>query len=264
MVDYGIIFDLKKFAIHDGPGIRTTVFLKGCPLSCQWCHNPESRSEGIEEFRTCTPRSGDDTTPATLGCRISADRLMADILRDEIFYDQSGGGVTFSGGEPMLQVEFLETMLRRCRAAGVHTAVDTSGYCLGEAFEKITGLVDLFLYDLKLMDEIEHVKYVGVSNDLILANLKRLSAVGANIRIRVPMIPDISDTERNLDAVASFLTPMSNLRRISLLPYNKFGEDKRRRYRIEGGQSWSTQPEATIARKQLYLQERGFQVTVGG
>jgi pyruvate formate lyase activating enzyme len=269
MTDTGIIFDLKKFAIHDGPGIRTTVFFKGCPLDCQWCHNPESRRGGLEAVEICTPRTnptpGVGEVEGMIGSRVTAADLMAQILQDEIFYDQSGGGVTFSGGEPMLQVDFLSTMLKRCRRVGVHTAVDTSGHAPWEDFEKVIGDVDLILFDLKLMDDIEHIKHVGVSNEQILSNLQNLSRTGKEIIIRLPMIPEVTDTDQNIEAVAAFLDPLPEIRKISLLPYNPFGEDKRERYRLPGHRyHWETQNSEAIAAKKRRLEARGFLVSVGG
>ncbi len=266
MSDTGIIFDLKKFAIHDGPGIRTTVFFQGCPLDCQWCHNPESRPAGITACTTgSTPGPGGSDASGLTGRQVSADDLMAQILQDEIFYDQSGGGVTFSGGEPMLQIDFLATMLKRCRAAGLHTALDTSGHAPWEDFERVLDDTDLILFDLKLMNDIEHIKHTGVSNEQILSNLQRLATTGKEITIRLPMIPDLTDTDQNIDAVASFLDPLSEIRRISLLPYNRFGEDKRERYHLPGPRyHGETQNPEEMAEKKLRLETRGFQVSVGG
>jgi len=225
----GIIFDLKKFAIHDGPGIRTTVFMKGCLLGCWWCHNPEGRKFEQEKILLKNRLSKEEF----FGREITTDELMAEIKKDTVFYEQSGGGVTFSGGEPMHQIEFLEKMLRLCKKNNISTAIDTSGYVPYEYFERIYDLVDFFLYDLKIMDDILHQKYTTVSNKLILENLNRLTEMGNKIVIRIPIIPGITDSEKNLDAVADYLTPLKNITDICLLPYNKLGEDKRERFGIE-------------------------------
>ena len=230
----GDIFDIKRFAIHDGPGIRTTVFFRGCPLVCWWCHNPEARVDcGRETYRK---RSVNLTLPASdnvIGPEVRIESLIADISYDSIFYDDSHGGVTASGGEPLMQIDFLEGMLLACRERGIETAVDTSGYAPWEKFERIMELVDLFLVDLKLLDEIQHEKYTGVSNVLILENFDRLIEAGASVRARLPMIPGITDTDENIEALISFLGRYEDLELISLLPYNRLGEDKFNRLGLE-------------------------------
>ena len=175
----GVIFDLKKFAVHDGPGIRTTVFFKGCPLKCRWCHNPEGRHPELQAAfrgtRNTGEKSTDTTKDAMIGRTVSVQQLMREIKKDEIFYDQSGGGVTFSGGEPMMQIDFLFEILTACRKEGIATAVDTCGFTSYENFTRILPLVDLFLYDIKLIDDRTHKKYAGQSNRVILENLEKLS-----------------------------------------------------------------------------------------
>lgn len=223
----GDIFDIKRFAIHDGPGIRTTVFFRGCPLICWWCHNPEARVDcGDETYRK---RSVDLTLPVSdnvIGPAVRLETLVAEISRDSIFYDQSHGGVTVSGGEPMIQIDFLEGLLKACRKRGIATTVDTSAYAPWPEFEKILDLVDLFMVDLKLIDNNQHEKYAGASNRLILENFEKLLEAGAAVRARLPMIPGITDTEENIDALISFLGRHKDLELISLLPYNRLGEDK--------------------------------------
>jgi pyruvate formate lyase activating enzyme len=264
MISTGIIFDLKKYAVHDGPGIRTTVFFKGCPLNCIWCHNPESRRPEIERFPVRSRAGHEQSCGETeIGFRVSVDEVMFEIMQDAIFYEQSGGGVTFSGGEPLLQVEFLMALLEACRSRGVHTAVDTCGYAPREDLRRVAQTADLLLFDLKLMDIDAHAKYVGVSNELILANLREL-ATSCPMIIRLPMIPDLTDTDRNLDAIAGFLEPLP-LRRISLLPYNKLGEDKHERYALPGHRpNWTVQDPTTLRRKAERLEARGFEVSIGG
>lgn len=226
----GTIFDIKKFAIHDGPGIRTTVFFKGCPLNCWWCHNPESIKVEPEDVQIGTGTGDDqsaiDGKAKLFGRQATVDEVMTEIVKDGIFYDQSGGGVTFSGGEPMLQIDFLIELLTRCRSLGIHTAVDTAGLIPWEYFEEIEGLVDLYLYDLKLMNKADHEKYVGVSNELILENLTRLTKTGRTVWMRIPLIPEITDTDDNLEALSEFLTVLGGIEQINLLPYNPLGEHK--------------------------------------
>lgn len=270
----GTIFDLKKFAIHDGPGIRTTVFFKGCPLECAWCHNPE----GVRAFpETLTLRSGTDSgndsgsIPAkkeeVVGRMVTVEEVMDEIEKDVIFYEQSGGGATFSGGEPLLQEDFLSALLEECRERRIHTAVDTCGFAPWETIEKIAGLTDLFLYDLKIIDENAHEKYAGEINDLILENLKKLSAVFKNIIIRVPLIPGITDTDSNLEQVAGFLEPLEQIREVDLLPYNKLSEDKFRRIQKtpRGGMGQlPTQTEEDLIKKANLFRSRGYEVKIGG
>lgn len=215
----GTIFDIKRFAIHDGPGIRTTVFLKGCPMDCWWCHNPEARDD-------ITGKLADKTRT------VSVADVTREIVKDRIFYDQSGGGATFSGGEPMAQPGFLMALLESCRTQGVHTTIDTCGYAPAEDFEKISDLADLFLYDLKIMNDRDHQKYTGVSNELVLKNLNLLVQKGSKVQLRIPLIPGITDTPDNLDAIIEFTEKLHGVNQVSLLPYNRFGEDKRSRFNL--------------------------------
>jgi pyruvate formate lyase activating enzyme len=190
---------------------------------------------------------------------------MAEIVQDEIFYDESGGGATFSGGEPMMQIAFLTALLAACRSRGIHTAVDTCGYAPETDFDRVYELVDLFLFDLKIMDPSLHHKHTGVSNGLIHSNLAFLALRGDKVIVRIPMIPEITDTEENLSAICSFLEPYANARRISLLPYNKLGADKSERYGlVSRAPGWETQSAEEISRRRALFESRGFSVTVGG
>ena len=263
----GIIFDLRKYCIHDGPGIRTTVFLKGCPLDCWWCHNPESRHPRPEVMRAGSraTASAQNGGAATIGCAVTVEHVMAQIVQDEIFYDQSGGGATFSGGEPMMQIDFLAALLTACKDRGIRTAVDTGGHAPNEDFDRVYDLVDLFLFDLKIMDQALHLKFTGVTNELIHSNLAMLASRGKKVIVRIPMIPDITDTRENLEAICSFLEPLGNVRRVSLLPYNKLGEDKSERYQLPSrGLRWETQNPEEILWRKASFESHGFSVTVGG
>ena len=233
MSQTGIIFDVKRFAVHDGPGIRTTVFFKGCPLNCQWCHNPESRHPLPERimsngYHRCA-RWLRTEEPNVIGKEVTVDECVREIEKDVVFFDQSGGGVTFSGGEPLMQPAFLEALLRACRARRIHTAVDTSGHVSWSALEPLVELTDLFLYDLKLLDSSEHMSWTGVNTRKIHENLRKLHDADARIVVRVPLIPGITDTAQNLTAIRALVQRLPNIHELNLLPYNPIAPDKYRR-----------------------------------
>ncbi len=265
----GIIFDIARFAIHDGPGIRTTVFLKGCPLSCWWCHNPESQSSdldilyrdyvcvrcgscveacphrarslsdgGVERDRARCAVCGTcaQVCPSgaieTIGRRVTVEELMSEIEKDTAFFDQSGGGVTFSGGEPLSQIDFLRELLDRCGEHDIHRAVDTCGFTKPEILRSIADRTDLFLFDLKLMDAGRHVACTGVSNDLIMRNLDMLAAMGADIDVRIPVIPTITDAAENIDAIGQFVSNLPQPPRVRLLAHHPAAMEKYGRFRM--------------------------------
>lgn len=224
-----MIFDIRHYTIHDGPGIRTTVFFKGCPLRCWWCHNPESQESGIEQVLVHKLLDGRSfETELTVGSWQSAQEVMKEIEKDEIFYLESGGGVTFSGGEPMMQADTLAELLALCREKRYHTAVDTSGHAEPAAFRKIALLADLWLYDLKLMDDLKHVEFTGVSNELAISNLEMLAREGREIIIRFPLIPGFTDDQENLEKISALMIRL-NLSRIDILPYHSIGKAKYKR-----------------------------------
>ena len=257
----GIIFNIQRFSIHDGPGIRTTVFMKGCPLKCQWCCNPESIKINQEimahnikcihcgKCKEICPENailsidGDrridfskcnfcmkclnvcpTKTLECIGNFISVDEVMREVRRDSLFYQNSGGGVTLSGGEPLLQWEFTQSILKACKEEGFHTALDTCGYASWEAAEGVLKYVDLVLFDVKHLDNDMHLKGTGVSNTLILQNLERIAAQ-KKIWIRVPLIPGFNDSQKNIKEVAC-LASQYKVEKISLLPYHEFGKSK--------------------------------------
>lgn len=255
----GMIFDIKRYAINDGPGIRTAVFFKGCPLRCWWCHNPEGQSskpqmmfranrcKGFKECLQACPKAaiswldepktnweacdscGKCAEVCTAGARemvgrtISVQELMEELEKDTVFYNQSGGGVTFTGGEPMFQLAFLSETLGACNERDIHTSVDTSGYATWKAFDAILSMVDLFLYDLKIMDEGKHKYYTSASNRLILANLLKLSQKKAHIVVRIPLIPEINDDAENMASTADFLAGLPDLEGVELMAYHEIG-----------------------------------------
>lgn len=262
----GIIFDIKRYSLHDGPGLRTTVFMKGCPLSCDWCHNPEGRSR-VPEFifyeNKCiaaydcidvcpqdaiTKSNGAVYTDQSkclvdamcidvcfsgarevLGREVTVQQIVEEVERDTIFYDTSGGGVTFSGGEPLLQHEFLHAALKELKARGFHTCVDTSGYIATDALKKVMAYVDLFLFDVKMVDETKHKGNTGVPNDLILKNLNMLSEANAEVIVRLPLIPGVNDDDDNITKTGELLKSLGGVNRVDILPYHKIAKDKYRR-----------------------------------
>ncbi len=250
----GLVFDIRRYSTQDGPGIRTTVFFKGCPLRCQWCHNPESQSFAAELMRqpelciscgrcltVCPVSLGETDTCQQCGAcaeicpaqgRVMAgsiqttSEVMQKIRRDLLFYDQSGGGVTFSGGEPLCQPDFLLELLQTCGKEGIHRAVDTSGFAAWEVLQPIAAETDLFLYDLKIMDSEQHKKYTGVGNELILANLTKLIRSGQHGIVRMPLIPGINNAEENLQAMGKFLAATGGSWPVNLLPFHQMQKSK--------------------------------------
>ncbi len=214
----GTVFDIQRNSTVDGPGIRTAVFFKGCNLRCAWCHNPEgkSRKPQMLHYRDRSVLCGREYT---------ADEIMTEIQKDVLFYNTSGGGVTFSGGECMLQIDFLAELLQRCKALGIHTAVDTAGCVNWLAFEKVLPFTDLFLYDVKTMDPQKHQQYTGVDNVLILENLARLCQAGCSVMIRMPVIPGVNNSTWDVLAVAQLAERMG-IGSVELLPYHAMGEYK--------------------------------------
>jgi pyruvate formate lyase activating enzyme len=229
----GLIFDIRRFTIHDGPGIRTTVFFKGCPLSCWWCHNPESQDFKSEQsIRNLVLEGKKFRHTETTGQFMTVGEVMAEVEKDRVFYEESGGGVTFSGGEPMMQEPFLYALLQASKAQGLHTTLDTSGYASLKAMQHIAPLVDLFLYDLKIIDDDLHRKFTGVSNKIILENLRSIVDSGKQVFLRFPVVPGITDTPENIRQVKFFITTLSHqhITTLNLLPYHSIAKEKYRRF----------------------------------
>ena len=216
----GNLFDIQRNSCVDGPGIRTTVFFKGCNMRCAWCHNPESQSP--ESQTMIYPNRPEEVC----GRLYSVEEVMRIILKDRAFYAASGGGVTLSGGECMLQTDFLTEILRACKANGIHTAVDTAGHVPYQKFERILPYTDLFLYDVKCFDNEKHKQYTGVGNAHILENLKKLLAADAPVWVRIPIIPSVNDTEEEMEKIKALLDTCKAPKKIELLPYHAMGEHK--------------------------------------
>lgn len=264
----GNIIDIKKFTIHDGPGIRSTVFLKGCPLKCLWCHNPEGIENKINLWyfdskcikchkcieacprQALSVRSDNrhhitidrelcnacgmcaEICPTTALCfdgkKLSSDEVMRILLEDKAFYDKSGGGVTISGGDPVFQYEFAIEILKSCKKEGIHTAVETSMQVNWSILEKFIEYVDLFIADIKLFDSKEHEKYTGVGNELILSNFIKLASQKLEILARIPLIPGITATVGNIESIAKFIYSINSNIPIELMNYNPLAENKYR------------------------------------
>lgn len=256
-MNQGIVFKIKKFALHDGPGIRTTVFLKGCPLRCGWCHNPEGISP--------EPQVMNGRRRTVVGERLSVAQVMDAVRKDRLFYEESGGGVTFSGGEPLLQPRFLEALLAACRGEGLHTALDTSGHAPAETFLRLAGMADLVLFDLKLMDPERHKASAGVDNALILDNFHALGRLHPAVRVRLPLVPGVTDDEENIRAVAAGIKTCRGLAGVDLLPFHRIGDQKYLQLGMEKRLAGLAppSPQAVAATRSRYAQH-GVSVTLGG
>lgn len=293
----GLIARLDRSAVHDGPGVRTVVFFKGCPLRCHWCHSPETQSPRAEVVlhrerclncgaceATCTrggaTRGGVNRTRCQVcgecstacptdartivGRTVTVDALVEDIERDTVFHDHSRGGVTVSGGEPLNQPRFLEALLERCRARRIHTAVETCGHAPARTVLAIAKWTDLFLYDLKLMSDVRHRAVTGQSNRRILENLRLLCGRHRDVRVRMPLIAGINDDRANIRAVGAFLSELP-VSRVDILPYHTAGIAKYERLDRRSPLDASAVPPAdTIAMVVETLSRCGLDVQVGG
>jgi len=264
----GLIFSVKRYSIHDGPGIRVTFYMKGCPLSCMWCHNPEGMSPlpgnviqnnkvGEKEFRSSEE----------VGIWYSVENILEILDKEKIFFNQSDGGVTFSGGEPMMQFEFLRDAMKACKVNGYHTALDTSGYSSYENFKSIIPYTDLFLFDIKHLDESKHIEFTGVSNTGILDNYRFLLESGKDLMVRIPVIPGFNDDADHLEKLKQFLsdTKTNSLRKINLLPFHKTGSSKYKRFDIPYRMTNVEPPDkGKMQMLKEFFSETGIKVKIGG
>jgi pyruvate formate lyase activating enzyme len=264
----GLIFSVKRYSVHDGPGIRVTFFMKGCPLNCIWCHNPEGISPLPEKVMRIKRVGGKSfSAEEEVGIYYEVKDIIEILDRERVFISESGGGVTFSGGEPMLQFEFLQEVLKVCRKNGYHTAVDTAGYSPPENYMAIIPYTDLFLFDLKHLDEERHLEMTGVSNKLILDNCMMLVDQAKEIMIRIPVIPGKNNDHVHMARMRDLINSMNkkNLRKINLLPYHKIGSSKYSRFNIEWKMEGVEPPSKEEIRslKEMFS-ETGIKVKIGG
>jgi pyruvate formate lyase activating enzyme len=264
----GLIFSVKRYSIHDGPGIRVTFFMKGCPLQCVWCHNPEGISP-LQENIVQTKKIGDREFEVTgeVGTYYTVEDILKIVEKERVFINQSKGGVTFSGGEPMLQSEFLSEALQACKENGFHTAVDTSGYSSVEQYKSIIPFTDLFLFDLKHLDEEKHIELTGASNMEILDNYRLILDCGKDVMLRIPVIPGYNDDPGHLGKLKQFIsdTKTETLKKINLLPFHKIGSSKYKRFNIPYTMSGTEPPSKERMQKlKEYFSETGIKVKIGG
>jgi pyruvate formate lyase activating enzyme len=297
----GTIFDIQRFSVHDGPGIRTLVFFKGCPLACLWCSNPESQRSGAEllfDPAKCVACGGCvEACPRGAvrleGTRVQYDRehcaacgqcvevcyaeartmagkwvsvaeVVAEVCKDEPFFSRSGGGVTLGGGEPLAQSEFAHGILMECRSRGIHTAIETCGHVPWPAFEAVLPWTDLFLFDLKHLDTLKHRSHTGGDVNLILSNLQQLAASGARVTVRVPVVPDFNDTPEDVRSVAEHAASLG-IPELHLLPYHRLGQSKYRLlgrpYGFAGGKKVA---DGTLEGLRAVAAAAGLTVQIGG
>lgn len=297
------VSEIQQFCVHDGPGIRTTVFFQGCPLHCRWCQNPEtismrpvllyneelcagcgscieackrgaisvdSAGRLITDKDLCT-KCGDCCEECYFLARklssraYTVDELYEAVMRDEVVYRNSGGGVTISGGEPLLHADFNFELLRRCHEAGISTAVETAGLVPQQVIERFVPVTDTFLFDLKLFHEDLHKKWTGVSNTQILSNLFHVTELHDNVVIRVPLIPGVNDSEKEFGAMMDFAAGLRKINSVHLLPFHQFGSGK---YALADMPyelaDLSEENDAGIARCRAIAERRGLRVDVGG
>lgn len=296
-----LIFNIQKFSIHDGPGIRTTIFFKGCPLACRWCHNPESQSYHTEiminpdhctQCGQCEQNCPEqaitwqhdklvynrgrcnvcgtcidtcyNNARELVGKEYTVPELMLEIEKDHSFYEHSGGGVTLSGGEVMVQIDFVEQLIKACRNRGISVVIDTCGYAPSGNFLRIVNAVDLFLYDIKLMEPDLHHQYTGQDNALILSNLRLVSDQGGKIDLRLPLIEGINTRDEDIQRVIDFARPL-HIYSIHLLPYHDIGKGKYHKLSVEYcGDNFITPSSERLQEIAAMFKNEKYQITIGG
>lgn len=283
-----LVYNIQKYSVHDGPGIRTTVFLKGCPLTCPWCHNPESqkfnKSITVNKAKCIECGLCTSVCPSLNNCIIcgrcievcptnartwvgqeyTQEKIISIIEEDRVFYEESSGGVTFSGGEPLMQSKALFPVLKELKNRGYHIVIDTSGYSNLKNIKMLEGHVDLWLYDLKHMDSDKHQELIGVNNEIILNNLKYLDQNGANIWIRYPYIPGYNTELENIQKLGEFVAGL-NTKSVYILPYHNLAEDKHHRFEIEYKLKGLREPGLDeLEKAKMILEKYNLDVQIGG
>ncbi|MDF2676396.1 MAG: glycyl-radical enzyme activating protein [Bacillota bacterium] len=295
------IFNIQKFSVHDGPGIRTTVFFKGCPLKCLWCHNPESQNpkkEILYDINKCVlcgkcvevcPQNavriennvvltdknkcnhcGECVIYCIPGARqvagkeYTVDEVLKEVIKDKVFYEHSNGGVTVSGGEPLIQIDFVEELLKKLKENNIHTAVDTCGTVNFENLQRVAPYTDVFLYDLKIMDDEKHKEFVGSSNKLILENLKRLSQIHNNINLRMIIVEGVNAEEKHIEETLKFIKDLG-IKKINLLPYHDIAKHKYKKLNMfyEDHKMKKPTEEKMQAFKEMF-ESNNYNVKIGG
>ena len=295
------IFNIQKFSVHDGPGIRSTVFFKGCPLKCKWCHNPESQSaekqmlydskkcvlcgtcEAVCPVGTVKIENNKLTTDKDkctfcgkciiycipgarqiAGKDYTVDEVVKEVMKDKVFYDKSKGGVTVSGGEPLLNIDFAEELLMKLKDENIHTAVDTSGAVSFESLKRASRYTDVFLYDIKLMDDEKHKDFTGLSNKIILENLKKLSEIHKNINLRMPIIEGVNADVNHIEKTIEFIEWL-NIKKVNLLPYHDIARHKYKKLDIEYEDEKMSKPSDDKMQKfKSMFENKGYTVKIGG
>nr|WP_300090948.1 trans-4-hydroxy-L-proline dehydratase activase [Sedimentibacter sp.] len=294
------IFNIQKFSVHDGPGIRTTVFFKGCPLKCLWCHNPESQNINtqilydrdkcvlcgtcekicpkgaikIENNHLTTDESCDCCGKCVIYCiqgarqiagkEYTVDDVLKEVLKDRVFYEKSSGGVTLSGGEPLIHIDFVEELLKKLKDNNIHTAVDTCGAVSFENLKRAARYTDVFLYDIKLMDDEKHTEFIGMSNKLILDNLKKLSLIHKNINIRMPIIEGVNGDEEHIIKTISFIEGL-NISKVNLLPYHDIAKHKYKKLgKVYEDDRMSKPSDEKMQKFKEMFENKGYKVKIGG
>lgn len=293
----GLIFNIQRFSLHDGPGIRTTVFFKGCPLHCQWCQNPEGISQSPVLFcypnkclgcRSCLEQCMEEaitiekTGPVidrnrcrlclkcvivcpveaiqVAGKEITASELLKEIRKDRFVFEESGGGATFSGGEPLMQAEFIIELLKELKKENIHTVIETSGFAPWPVLEAVAEMTDLILYDLKLIDPVKSIKYTGVSSSVILSNLKQLIESGSQVQVRMPIVPSVNDDQSNLQEVAIILKECG-VSELELIPYHILGMAKYTNLNLEYRQAGIAVPSVDqVSGIAVYMEQNGLKI----
>lgn len=295
------IFNIQKFSVHDGPGIRTTVFFKGCPLKCLWCHNPESQNintqilydrdkcvlcgtcekicpKGAIKIENNNLTTDEDKCDCCGQCVIyciqgarqiagkeyTVDDVLKEVLKDRVFYEKSSGGVTLSGGEPLIHIDFVEELLKKLKDNNIHTAVDTCGAVSFENLKRAAKYADVFLYDIKLMDDEKHMEFIGMSNKLILDNLKKLSEIHKNINIRMPIIEGVNGDEEHIIKTIGFIEGL-NISKVNLLPYHDIAKHKYKKLgKVYEDDRMSKPSDEKMQKFKEMFENKGYKVKIGG